>query len=757
VEVLDSNDDDNSGGPNSNDPHSEAFRKCCNQCCVKIPLIGLKCPEDADFEEMTPTIIATPFARRVCNNNQIKGLCLACGGSFTPMIGPWVACKLEGIAVWLNMLKFDFYNDWVNGTLYFPLIKRKYKLKKRKKKFGQIKKDKFCDFDCDEFQGNQITEYSIRMFYNDYGSVNVITGGCKARLSGQVPYTSNWVTSENMTPDLAQVGCWNQLNEIIGGKNVQTQAPCTPNLQLYDDNQYLNTYNITVDVMSRVIPNEHAKPRYITTKDPVTGVDTQVNVGGHSHHKNKCNKTYRHEKWSFIQDHVGCEKISKKADSDCEDDGDGSGISIGETVSEDDDLTPDPGPGCDSNKDQCDLGGGCSWGANSCSGICRPRGTEPSCPCINCLCDHSYGDHEIKHGMAKWEDSVIYYPSVIPKGDLTHNESSSELKGNLLFPTNICEVGSSVFCDIDDTPFVMDQLSPTTFQISEEGEKFKAGPNPTTDISEITDKGDAGVNLRAYVDFGCVAAHCVNPNATTVQSQLGIDMLDKNEVGKELGACKILFDHDEEIREYFCKRFSTYKPGDSLDVHYQRPGGPEFENNYATYAEFTSVTGITYVFTPPQGNNEAIPNGGDINDGDPFIPGDRCGMVRDNTYVNNFYGVDIPGVKSMNAYYKPSDEFNDIELGGTQTWDTIRGVNHVSSHTPYFFYFGIVPGKTALHKVVGKYFADKINKTTLAGLPGSQNASQNINNQTNHRNSIKNPFSILKSCLGERLTINNQP
>jgi hypothetical protein len=728
-------------------------------------LIGLKCPESADFEEMTPTIIGTPFARRVCNSNQIKGLCLSCGGSFTPMIGPWVACKLEGIAAWLNMLKFDFYNDWVNGTLYFPLIKRKYKLKKRKKKFGQIRKDKFCDFDCDDFQGGSNIEYSIRMFYKDYGSKTVITGQCKAKLSGQVPYQSNWVSDKDITYALAIKGCWNQLNEMIGGKHVQTQAPCTPNLELYTAAQYLSVYNIEVEINSKYVPDEHAKPRYITTKDPVTGVDTQVNVGGHSHHLNKCNKTYRHEKWSFIQEEMGCDKENKKASKDCEGGGDGSGISIGETVSEDDDdNTPVPvGLGCDPNQDQCALGGGCQWGANSCSGICRPKDSEadsPPCPCINCLCPHSYGDWEIKHGMAKWEDSVIYYPSVIPKGDLTHNETLSQLKGNLLFPTNICEVGSSVFCDIDDTPFVMDQLLPTTFQVSEEGEIFKAGtngPGGEIGVKDITDKGDSGVNLRGYVDFGCVAAHCVNPNATAVQSQIGIDMLDKNEIGKEIGACKILFDHDEEIREYFCKRFSTYKPGDSLDVHYQRPGGPEFENNYATYGEYIPGPGQDYYFTPPLGNWEVILNGGAINDGDPFIPGDRCGMVRDNTYVNNFYGVDIPGATLMDRYYIPSDEFNDIELGGTQTWDTTSGVNHISSHTPYFFYFGIVPGKTALHKVVSKYFADKIDKTTLAGLPGSQNASQNINNQTNHRNSIKNPFSILKSCLGERLTINNQP
>ena len=43
-------------------------------------------------------------------------------------------------------------------------------------------------------------------------------------------------------------------------------------------------------------------------------------------------------------------------------------------------------------------------------------------------------------------------------------------------------------------------------------------------------------------------------------------------------------------------------------------------------------------------------------------------------------------------------------------------------------------------------FADKINKTTLSGLPDS-NASENLHNKTNFRNNVKNPLSILKSCL----------
>jgi hypothetical protein len=46
-----------------------------------------------------------------------------------------------------NIMKFDFYNDWITGSLYAPLFKYKKKIKKRRKKYGQIKKERFCDYD----------------------------------------------------------------------------------------------------------------------------------------------------------------------------------------------------------------------------------------------------------------------------------------------------------------------------------------------------------------------------------------------------------------------------------------------------------------------------------------------------------------------------------------------------------------------------------------------------------------------------------
>jgi hypothetical protein len=45
----------------------------------------------------------------------------------------------------LDIFEFEFYNDWVNGTLYLPLLKYKFK----DKQDGD--KEKFCEYDCDDY------------------------------------------------------------------------------------------------------------------------------------------------------------------------------------------------------------------------------------------------------------------------------------------------------------------------------------------------------------------------------------------------------------------------------------------------------------------------------------------------------------------------------------------------------------------------------------------------------------------------------
>jgi hypothetical protein len=61
-------------------------------------------------------------------------------GHGNPTAG-WIDCMALGLMDKFNAIRFDFYNDWVNGTLYSFL----YKVKIKKK--GKIK---FCETDCED-------------------------------------------------------------------------------------------------------------------------------------------------------------------------------------------------------------------------------------------------------------------------------------------------------------------------------------------------------------------------------------------------------------------------------------------------------------------------------------------------------------------------------------------------------------------------------------------------------------------------------
>ena len=82
----------------------------------------------------------------------------------------------------------------------------------------------------------------------------------------------------------------------------------------------------------------------------------------------------------------------------------------------------------------------------------------------------------------------------------------------------------------------------------------------------------------------------------------------------------------------------------------------------------------------------------------------------------------------------------------------VNGIKFSRTQTPYFLYFGLVPGKTALHRTVSQFFADLIDAVTLEGLNASNDTvSENINNSPNINNTVDNPFTVYKTCLGETL------
>jgi hypothetical protein len=67
-----------------------------------------------------------------------NGPLITCSGGGIDLCG-LDDCIAFQVAQALNMINFDFYNDWVNGTLYSFLLKYK------KKKKGR---EKFCEYDC---------------------------------------------------------------------------------------------------------------------------------------------------------------------------------------------------------------------------------------------------------------------------------------------------------------------------------------------------------------------------------------------------------------------------------------------------------------------------------------------------------------------------------------------------------------------------------------------------------------------------------
>ena len=762
---------------------------CLGKCCGKIGLIPLKCADEGI--DLRISLLKSPFSNS-CNSTYLKPcICENCGGKQTPGIKDWASCVMEPVAVFLRMLKFDFYNDWVGGTLYFPLIKRKYKLKKRKRKFGQIKKDKFCDFDCKErvgfstdnplgiplpvygtnFQGNPtFKQHRIRItVFNNPPFPTITVGDCTARVL--VKRATDWYGTEELDDEIPNLDLAVQEFEFAG-KNSNNES-CKITFNNFSEFQLeMNDSGINFITPEREIQTKHGKPQYVETED-ANGNSTWENIGGHAHHRNICDDTIMMERMEYFKTILDCIEGNQGyceayPDKCSDEDNPLSGFGGGDDDEEEDDEESTP----------------CK--EYSCLPDC---GTNGVAPCIEDNLDEYNAYTEIvKHGLISWRDEEIYYTPYISPQDVKYNQT--EYKANLMLPTTIMELGSSVYCDIDDIPFIMDVLPPTTFNASYEDIKYKFGstntnyPGPDGDttttedngilkpITKFDDKKNISLNLRAYVEFACSRVICENILAPVVQSQIGVEIIDKNDLGVEIGNCFVRFDHEDEVRNYFCRRFNGYKAGD-LSFHHQRPGSIEYENEYNTYQDITLTDGVNIYYQLP--NNDIVLS--EYNDGDSFISGDGCGYRNTNGPTDFFYGV-APGQTSSFINYPNSDTTyggsGSINFGQTAQsggidvilnpnltdnlnngLEEINGIRMNRSQTPYYLYFGLVPGKTALHKTVGKFFADRIDAITLQGFGASNsNVEENINNTPNVTNVKDNNFSVFRTCLGETLIDN---
>lgn len=102
---------------------------------------------DADGDGATGTTLCTGFSYSLCG-----GLCQDCNITFIPLFcneipytggAQWADCVSENLAEQLGVITYEFYNDWVVGSLYSYLFQYKIKYKKNGKEL-----ERFCDADC---------------------------------------------------------------------------------------------------------------------------------------------------------------------------------------------------------------------------------------------------------------------------------------------------------------------------------------------------------------------------------------------------------------------------------------------------------------------------------------------------------------------------------------------------------------------------------------------------------------------------------
>ncbi len=338
------------------------------------------------------------------------------------------------------MLKFDFYNDWVGGTLYFPLNKRKYKVKKSKRKFGQIKKDKVCDFECrirnsNTFQGDPTyNQWRIKIPSLPFSNPTISIGGCTAKIKGK--RVTEWYgtpENEDETDNLNLA-----VQEIKFEGVTPSQDGCVITFNEFSELQNVfNGINSNIDlVKNREVPGTHGKPEYVKTEDP-SGFSSWENIGGHGHHRNICDNTRMVERKEFFKTTLDCTENIPQDDVIADNYLGGADGSFEEPTSENDNgqLFPQPGDFCD---------------GNNCTPSCSSNGVAP---CKDRPIEYdNYADPIIEHGLISWYEGEIYYTPYMKPGD--PKENLSEYKANLLMPTTVMEVGSMSYCDFGDVPCV---------------------------------------------------------------------------------------------------------------------------------------------------------------------------------------------------------------------------------------------------------------------------------------------------------------
>jgi hypothetical protein len=123
---------------------------CCNCSNILpyIPCLSIECPT-TDGNIYAPGCYFGKGLSVLQENNKGKKTVFYPGDGVNSLLDIYAGaddCLQAALAEALNVFRFDFYNDWINGSLYAFIVKYK---KKRK---GQTK---FCEYDCEDFKGRE--------------------------------------------------------------------------------------------------------------------------------------------------------------------------------------------------------------------------------------------------------------------------------------------------------------------------------------------------------------------------------------------------------------------------------------------------------------------------------------------------------------------------------------------------------------------------------------------------------------------------
>lgn len=299
-------------------------------------------------------------------------------------------------------------------------------------------------------------------------------------------------------------------------------------------------------------------------------------------------------------------------------------------------------------------------------------------------------------------ENFLYYASRHDVGvddanapDLTVNE-----KGKLLFATTIVPLGSSVSCDLDGEPYLIDNLDSTTFQ-------FDDGTNTLFNVNNcfagVSNINNEGISLISQVGIDVLLSEAERVSNSPVIIQSSDEEIYTVE-GSESGIADsdgnvgiIVFDRDGgiSIRQYLCESFDFF----GTNGIYSSANSPSSVTLSGTFtSDGVNINGVGTLFLS------------EFSLGDYIMSND--GQVRQIVSITSNILMEIdtqftPEVSS--SVLKPINYIINAD-GEVVVWqtDTCIGFDtqsHVADRmVPYYFYFGIKQGNSALDKLKRNYF-----------------------------------------------------